>query len=631
MKNKRTPFRDYTAESALFARRALVAFIIILVLTGILIANLYHLQITRHEDYQTRSNENRIKLVPIAPSRGIIYDRNGTPLALNRTIYQLEIIPEKVEHLEQTLNDLRNVIDLTDEDIANFEKERKRSRRFTSIPLKTSLDHIQVARFAVNQYRFPGFEIKGYQRRFYPYGSALTHIIGYVAKINDKDVERLDKEGILPNYAATHDIGKLGIERYYETVLHGKTGYEEVEVNNRGRVIRQLHEQPPQAGQDIYLTIDLELQIYIEKLLTTSRAAVVVSDPRNGEILALVSNPSYDPNLFVNGISNKNYQELLNNPDRPLINRATQGIYPPASTVKPFITVAALSTGVINKNTTIFDPGWWQLPGSEKRYRDWKRWGHGSLNAHRAIVESADTFFYQVAYDMGIDRLSEWMTKFGYGEYTGIDLAEERTGIMPTREWKQRKYKKPWYQGDTIPVGIGQGYWTATPIQMVKALITLINDGNVKTPHLLLSKKLKGEMIPYQQIENIQIGDIHSGYWELAKSGMYGVANLPNGTGHKSFIGTPYKAAIKSGTAQVYSYETYNASKIAEHLRDHKLMIAFAPYENPTVALSIILENGGAGPAVGTLVRQILDHVLLGDNNTTLPNAVPTLPGTESD
>ncbi|MCW7763352.1 peptidoglycan DD-transpeptidase MrdA [Photorhabdus luminescens] len=631
MKNKRTPFRDYTAESALFARRALVAFIIILVLTGILIANLYHLQITRHEDYQTRSNENRIKLVPIAPSRGIIYDRNGTPLALNRTIYQLEIIPEKVENLQQTLNDLRNVINLTDEDIANFEKERKRSRRFTSIPLKTSLDHIQVARFAVNQYRFPGFEIKGYQRRFYPYGSALTHIIGYVAKINDKDVERLDKEGILPNYAATHDIGKLGIERYYEAVLHGKTGYEEVEVNNRGRVIRQLHEQPPQAGQDIYLTIDLELQIYIEKLLTTSRAAVVVSDPRNGEILALVSNPSYDPNLFVNGISNKNYQELLNNPDRPLINRATQGIYPPASTVKPFITVAALSTGVINKNTTIFDPGWWQLPGSEKRYRDWKRWGHGSLNAHKAIVESADTFFYQVAYDMGIDRLSEWMTKFGYGEYTGIDLAEERTGIMPTREWKQRKYKKPWYQGDTIPVGIGQGYWTATPIQMVKALITLINDGNVKTPHLLLSKKLKGEMLPYQQTENIQIGDIHSGYWELAKSGMYGVANLPNGTGHKSFIGAPYKAAAKSGTAQVYSYETYNASKIAEHLRDHKLMIAFAPYENPTVALSIILENGGAGPTVGTLVRQILDHVLLGDNNTTLPNAVPTPPGTESD
>ncbi|MBS9424480.1 peptidoglycan DD-transpeptidase MrdA [Photorhabdus caribbeanensis] len=631
MKNKRTPFRDYTAESALFARRALVAFIIILVLTGILIANLYHLQITRHEDYQTRSNENRIKLVPIAPSRGIIYDRNGTPLALNRTIYQLEIIPEKVENLEQTLNDLRDVIDLTDEDIANFEKERKRSRRFTSIPLKTSLDHIQVARFAVNQYRFPGFEIKGYQRRFYPYGSALTHIIGYVAKINDKDVERLDKEGILPNYAATHDIGKLGIERYYEAVLHGKTGYEEVEVNNRGRVIRQLHEQPPQAGQDIYLTIDLELQIYIEKLLTTSRAAVVVSDPRNGEILALVSNPSYDPNLFVNGISNKNYQELLNNPDRPLINRATQGIYPPASTVKPFITVAALSTGVINKNTTIFDPGWWQLPGSEKRYRDWKRWGHGSLNAHKAIVESADTFFYQVAYDMGIDRLSEWMTKFGYGENTGIDLAEERTGIMPTRDWKQRKYKKPWYQGDTIPVGIGQGYWTATPIQMVKALITLINDGNVKTPHLLLSKKLKGEMIPYQQTENIQIGDIHSGYWELAKSGMYGVANLPNGTGHKSFIGAPYKAAVKSGTAQVYSYETYNASKIAEHLRDHKLMIAFAPYENPTVALSIILENGGAGPAVGTLVRQILDHVLLGDNNTTLPNAVPTPPGTASD
>lgn len=268
-------------------------------------------------------------------------------------------------NIQETLESLREVVDLTDDDIAAFEKERKRSRRFSSIPLKTSLDQVQVARFAINQYRYPGLEIKGYQRRYYPYGSALTHVIGYVAKINDKDVERLEKEGLYPNYAATRDIGKLGIERYYESVLHGKTGYEEVEVNSRGRVIRQLHEQPPQAGKDIYLTIDLELQTYIETLLTTSRAAVVVTDPRNGEILALVSNPSYDPNLFVGGISNTDYQGLLNNPDRPLINRATQGLYPPASTVKPFMSVAALSEGVITPNTTIHDPGWWQLPGSE--------------------------------------------------------------------------------------------------------------------------------------------------------------------------------------------------------------------------------------------------------------------------
>lgn len=534
-RKQRMDFRDYSAESALFIRRAVVVFIGMIVLTAVLITNLYNLQINRHEDYQTRSNDNRIKLVPIPPSRGLIYDRKGTLLAVNRTIYQLEIVPEKVTDLPAVLNELRDIVDLTDEDIANYEKERKRSRRFTSIALKTPLNQIEVARFSVNQYRFPGLEIKGYQRRFYPYGSALTHVIGYVAKINDKDVERLEKEGIFPNYAATHDIGKLGIERYYESVLHGKTGYEEVEVNSRGRVIRQLHEQAPQAGKDIYLTVDLELQIYIEKLLTTSRAAVVVSDPRNGEILALVSNPSYDPNLFVNGISGPNYRELLGNPDRPLINRTTQGLYPPASTVKPFISVAALSEKVITRNTTIFDPGWWQLPGSEKRYRDWKRYGHGNLNVVKAIVESADTFFYQVAYDMGIDRLSAWMTRFGYGEYSGIDLMEEYNGVMPTREWKERRYKKRWYQGDTIPVGIGQGYWTSTPIQMAKALNILINDGVVKTPHLLLGTKEGNGMLPYEQKTSPAIADIHSGYWELAKSGMYGVANAPNGTGRKFF------------------------------------------------------------------------------------------------
>ena len=630
-RKQRMDFRDYSAESALFIRRAVVVFIGMIVLTAVLITNLYNLQINRHEDYQTRSNDNRIKLVPIPPSRGLIYDRKGTLLAVNRTIYQLEIVPEKVTDLPAVLNELRDIVDLTDEDIANYEKERKRSRRFTSIALKTPLNQIEVARFSVNQYRFPGLEIKGYQRRFYPYGSALTHVIGYVAKINDKDVERLEKEGIFPNYAATHDIGKLGIERYYESVLHGKTGYEEVEVNSRGRVIRQLHEQAPQAGKDIYLTVDLELQMYIEKLLTTSRAAVVVSDPRNGEILALVSNPSYDPNLFVNGISGPNYRELLGNPDRPLINRTTQGLYPPASTVKPFISVAALSEKVITRNTTIFDPGWWQLPGSEKRYRDWKRYGHGNLNVVKAIVESADTFFYQVAYDMGIDRLSAWMTRFGYGEYSGIDLMEEYNGVMPTREWKERRYKKRWYQGDTIPVGIGQGYWTSTPIQMAKALNILINDGVVKTPHLLLGTKEGDGMLPYEQKTSPAIADIHSGYWELAKSGMYGVANAPNGTGRKFFAGTPYKAAAKSGTAQVFSYETYNASKLAERLRDHKLMIAYAPYDNPTVAVTIILENGGAGPAVGTLIRQILDHVLLGDNNTDLPDAPPSPPGSETE
>ncbi|MDU2497696.1 MAG: penicillin-binding protein 2 [Klebsiella grimontii] len=584
-------FRDYTAESSLFVRRALVAFLGILLLTGVLIANLYNVQIVRYTDYQTRSNENRIKLVPIPPSRGIIYDRNGTPLALNRTIYQLEMMPEKVDNVQQTLDALRDVIDLTDDDVANFKKERARSHRFTSIPVKVNLSEVQVARFAVNQYRFPGVEVKGYKRRYYPYNSALTHVIGYVSKINDKDVDRLDKEGKLANYASTHDIGKLGIERYYEDVLHGQTGYEEVEVNNRGRVIRQLKEVPPQAGRDIYLTLDLKLQQYIETLLAGSRAAVVVTDPRTGAILALVSTPSYDPNLF-------------------------------------YVAVSALSAGVITRNTSLFDPGWWQLPGSDKRYRDWKKWGHGHLNVTKALEESADTYFYQVAYDMGIDRLSEWMGKFGYGHYTGVDLAEERSGNMPTREWKLKRFKKPWYQGDTIPVGIGQGYWTATPIQMNKALMILINDGVVKVPHLLQSTVEDGKPVPWVQPHEPPVGDIHSGFWEIAKDGMFGVANRGNGTAHKYFASAPYKIAAKSGTAQVFGLkanETYNAHRIAERLRDHKLMTAFAPYNNPQVAVAIILENGGAGPAVGTIMRQILDHIMLGDNNTNLPSENPAV------
>ncbi|XZQ57870.1 MAG: peptidoglycan DD-transpeptidase MrdA [Arsenophonus sp.] len=612
-KKKDIYFHDYSTESIIFIRRALISFIIILILVNILLANLYYLQIIHHENYKTRSNNNRIKLLPTSPSRGIIYDRNGIPIALNRTFYQLEVIPEKISNLTKIFTQLRDVVDLTDHDILSFKKERKYSRRFTSIPLKTSLDEIQIARFSVNRYKFPGIEIKSYQRRHYPYNSALTHVIGYVAKINDKDIEYLKNNGLLKNYTVTHNIGKLGIERYYENILHGKIGHKEVEVNNLGEIIRQLNEEPPQAGKNIYLTIDLNLQIKINKLLRTSRGAVVVTDPRNGEILALVSTPSYDPNLFVNGISNKDYQDLLNNQNRPLINRTTQGLYPPASTVKPFIAVAALSENVITSNSTVFDPGWWQLPNSKKRYRDWKRWGHGKLNVVRAIIESADTFFYQIAYDMGIDRISKWMKKFGYGQYTGIDLPEENSGIMPTREWKKKRYKKAWYQGDTISIGIGQGYWITTPIQMIKALMTLINNGIVKIPHLLYEAKLDNNSIKfYKQEDHIhKINDINSKFWKLAKEGMYGSANAINGTASKNFAKTSYKAAVKSGTAQVFSYKTYNINRLSENLRDHKLMIGFAPYQNPIISVAVILENGGTGMAIGDLVRNIFDYVLL--------------------
>ncbi|RTF69182.1 penicillin-binding protein 2 [Serratia marcescens] len=614
MKIERNPFRDYTAESALFVRRALVAFLVILVLSGILIANLYNLQVVRVEDYRTRSNENRIKLVPIAPSRGIIYDRNGTPLALNRTIYQLELMPEKVDDLKATLQALRTVVDLTDDDIANFEKERKRSRRFVSIPVKTALTEVQVARFAVNQFRFPGVEVKGYQRRYYPYGSALTHVTGYVSKINDSDLKRLDKAGLSENYAADRNIGKQGIEAYYESELHGTTGYQEVEVDNHGRVIRLLKEQPPKAGKNIYLTLDLPLQQYIESVLKGQRAAVVVEDPRDGGILAMVSSPSYDPNPFVKGIGYQAYKALLGNPDLPLINRVTQGLYPPASTVKPYMAVSALFAGVITPATTFFGAPTWTLPGTERRYRDWLKTGHGMLNVTKAIEESADTFFYQVAYEMGIDRIHHWLSQFGYGQSTGIDLNEEYRGVLPSRDWKLKVHKKGWYQGDTVSVGIGQGYWVATPIQMVKALSTLLNNGRVKTPHLLYSLQQGNRVTRYQPpAQTAQIGDPNSPYWGIVRNGMYGMANLPNGTGYKLFHTAPYQIAAKSGTSQVFSLkqnQTYNAKMIPVRLRDHIFYTLFAPYKNPRVAMALILENGGGdGVVAGPTARAILDHI----------------------
>lgn len=626
----RSAFRDHTAEASLFIRRALIAFAVVLLLFGVLITNLYHLQISRFDAYQTRSNSNRIKLMPIPPSRGLIYDRNGVVLALNQTFYQLEVVPDKVADLPQILEELRDIIELTDEDIANFEKERKNARRFTLIPLKTSLSEEQIARFAINQYRYPDFEIKGYQRRFYPYGSALTHVLGYVSKINDRDIRWLTESDRIKEYSATNDIGKQGLEKYYEHILHGQPGYAEVEVNSRGRVIRQLSEQPPQAGEDIYLTLDINLQMYIEKILDGRRGAVVVSDPRDGSILALVSSPSYDPNLFVNGISNRDFDTLRTNPDGPLFNRATQGSYPPASTIKPYIAAAALAENVITKDSTVTDPGWWRLPSSKNKgpctvrdrnngcYRDWswRRGGQGIVNVIKAIELSSDTFFYQIAFDMGIDRLSSWMKDFGFGEFTGIDLFEEKRGLMPTREWKKENRKESWYQGDTISVGIGQGYWTATPIQMMKALTTLINRGSVKTPHLLLNSQSGNDLKPYVDKSQTQLGDIHSDNWDLVKQGMYAVMHGPKGSGHAVFANAPYKAAGKSGTAQVFGLnkQIYDPCNLPEHLRDHALFSAYAPFDDPTVAVTLVIENAlsGGGSTAAPIVRQILDYILLG-------------------
>ncbi|EJN6829693.1 penicillin-binding protein 2 [Vibrio cidicii] len=620
IRKRRSHIRDYQAEARLFARRAIVSFIGIIALMGVLVANLYNIQVNQYQDYKTRSNDNRIKIVPIAPNRGLIYDRNGVLLAENRPVFDLEITPEKVKNMQDTIAQLQTIVDITPEQIERFERERKRTRRFKSVPILTQLTEEQVAVFAVNQYRFPGVEVSGTLKRYYPYGKVLTHVIGYVSRINDRDMQRLIDEEKDANYQATRDIGKLGIEKYYEDLLHGTAGYQEVEVNSRGRVIRTLKFVPPVPGKDIVLNIDIELQLYVHQLLDGRRGSAIVLDPKDNGILAMVSSPSYDPNAFVHGISGKGYADLLNDKNRPLVNRATLGIYPPASTVKPFIAVAALQEGIVTPTTTRNDPGYWRIPNSNTRaFRDWLRWGHGRVNLVQSIEESVDTFFYQIAYDMGIDTLSHWMSMFGFGDYTGIDIFEESKANMPTRDWKMSRHKTPWYKGDTIPVGIGQGYWTSTPMQLAKATSVLVKEGNVIAPHLLRATIENGEAFDTRQLSDYEtyppIQNVADKYWSLAKEGMRLANHGKKGTARRHFANMPYMTAGKSGTAQVFGLaedEEYKADEIAEHLRDHALFTGFAPFDDPKVIVTVVLENAGGGSSNGApVVRRIFDKALL--------------------
>ncbi|WP_312242863.1 penicillin-binding protein 2 [Pantoea sp.] len=609
-------FRNFEAEEKLFVRRAAIAFALVVVCFAILVFNLWHLQVHEHGYYQTRSNQNDIKMIPIAPTRGLIYDRNGIPLVRNLTWYDILLTPYKVEDMQATLKALTPIIDLTPDEIADFERQLRQSSRYKPLVLKAELTDEQVARFSVNQYKFTGVTVDTYQDRQYPYGADLAHVVGYVSKINDSDYKRLNEAGTAENYAADHNIGKQGIEGYYESLLHGKTGYQEVEVDNHGRIIRVLKEVPPVAGKNIYLTLDLHLQQYVESQLAGQRAAVLIEDPHDGAVLAMVSSPSYDPNPFVKGISYPAYKALLDDKNLPLINRVTQGLYPPASTVKPYMAMSALLTDVITPQTRFYGAPTWTLPGTERRYRDWKKSGHGMLDVTKAIEESADTFFYQVAFMMGIDRIHQMLSQFGYGRQTGIDLNEEYSGLLPSREWKQKVHKKAWYQGDTISVGIGQGYWIATPIQMVKALVTLLNNGRVIKPHLLYKAQRGTWTENYSPtLPQAQIGDAKSPYWGLVRRAMFGMANAPNGTGYKYFHTAPYGIAAKSGTSQVFSLkqnQTYNAKMIPVRLRDHIFYTAFAPFNSPKVAVALILENGGSeGVTAAPLMRNILDHIFL--------------------
>ncbi|QYK02305.1 penicillin-binding protein 2 [Shewanella psychrotolerans] len=609
---KRMAMHDHAAEASLFKRRAIFTFVCVIILLSILLSNLYQLQILSFKDYETRSNDNRIRVVPVAPSRGLIYDRHGKLLAENQPFFSLELIPEKVKDIPAALDELSQVVDISSDERESVLESLKFHRRFKPLTIKNRLSEAEVAAFSVNQHKFPGFSVDAGLKRYYPYGSLLTHVLGYVGRINSKDQATLQSNGQWQNYAATKDIGKQGIEKFYETLLHGKPGHLEEEVNNRGRTIRTLKSVAPEPGQDIYLTLDLQLQKKAMELLDGRRGSIVAIDPRDGGILAMVSSPSYDPNQFVHGISSKAYRELLNSRSRPLINRATQGQYAPASTVKPHLALLGLEEKAVTAKTRVWDPGFWQMPGIERKYRDWKRWGHGWVDVTGAIVHSCDTYFYDLAYKTGIDNISNFMTRFGFGERTGVDIFEESAGIMPSRDWKRIRYNQPWYNGDTISVGIGQGYWTTTPLQLANAVTILANKGERYVPHLL--KSIKDDTVkvdtPIDKMPPVELKDPNN--WKIINSAM-------KDTAHKSrFVDAGYNAAMKTGTAQVFSVaedEKYDADTIDEHLRDNALIVAYAPYEAPTIVLAVVLENAGwGGVNAGPVARSLLDEYILRDD-----------------
>lgn len=613
MRRQSHHMQDHSAEANLFARRAVVAVGVTCVLLLVLITNLFYLQISSFKSYQTRSNENRIKIQPIPPNRGVIKDLNGNVLAANEPTFSLEVVPEQVKNIDETLAGLQQVLNISQEQIDVFKRAIKYQRRFKSMPLKTKLTELEVAKFAVHQHKFPGVSIEARLSRHYPYADVLTHGVGYVGKINRKDLQRLEENEQIQNYAATRSIGKLGIEKFYETQLHGTTGFQEVEVNHRSRVIRQLSITPPTPGVDLHLSIDIELQKKAKQVLQGHRGAIVAMDPRDGAVLALYSNPSYNPNWFVTGISQKRYSGIIQSKDKPMLNRVTQGQYPPASTVKPQIALLALDKGLVTKHTAISDPGHWRIPNvkGERRFRDWKPGGHGLVDLATSLKQSCDIYYYDLAFRLGINNISEFGKKFNFGQYTGVDLFEESRAIMPSREWKRGRFRQPWYQGDTISIGIGQGYWTATPIQLAMATSILVNKGKVVVPRIVTGTSKNGELTPtpVKFREPIELNDPR--HWDTILDAMYRTVTETDGTAHTAFADAVYTSAGKTGTAQLFSLaedEEYEVEKVAERKRDNAMYVGFAPYEDPTIVIVVAVENAGGGSAnAAPIAREMMD------------------------
>lgn len=605
--------RDYIRETRLLQNRTFVAAAIVLLLTFAVLARLIYLQVLNQEHYLTLSQNNRISVVAIPPARGLIYDRNGVLLARNLPAFGLEVIPEQVDDIEATLRALNQVVAISPADIKRFRRLLKQKRTTRGVLLRLRLSEEELARFAVNRPQFPGVDIVAGMTRDYPLGASAAHAVGYVGRISEDDLDRLDDS----NYSGTMHIGKTGIEQTYEDVLHGTVGFEQIETNAQGHRLRVLQRTPARAGRNLYLNIDMRLQQLAEQAMGDNRGAVVALEPASGAVLVLVSQPAYDPNPFVNGIEPKDYQALQNSPDQPLYNRALRGQYPPGSTIKPFVALTGLELGVTDAQRSTFCPGWFQLPGHERKYRDWRHEGHGTVDITSAISESCDVYFYELAQRLGIDRLHNFLAQFGFGQKSAIDASGELAGLLPSSAWKRSTRKEPWFPGETIIAGIGQGYMLATPLQLAVATATLANRGVRMPPRVVsaIEDPLTHNKITQSAAPLYTVPPGKAANWDIIVNAMIEVMHGERGTARGSGAGATYKIAGKTGTAQVFGLkqdEKYDKEKVALRLRDHGLFIAFAPADHPLIALAVIVENGGSGSgAAAPIARKLMDQYLL--------------------
>ena len=608
-------FRNKTAELSLFRQRAAVLGIIVLLLLMVLGWRMGHLQITLYDTYKNLSENNRIKINPIAPKRGLIFDRNGELLAENTPSYSLTLVPERVEDLEATIDYLDNLIGISERNKEQFNRRMNYRRRpYEPVVLRHRLSEEDIARVLVNRVYLPGVDVKGELVRSYPQGDTFAHVLGYVGRINQREQHKIDSDPeTRKNYSGSQYIGKLGAEKFYEDRLHGQVGYQKVEANARGRTLGILEQQNPSPGEDITLHLDSRMQRLAKQEMEGRRGAVVAIEVKTGGILTLYSNPSFDPNLFVTGISHTDYNSLRDDPDLPLFNRAIRGRYPPASTLKPFIGLGIVDTGINSWKHAINDPGWFQLPNDNRIYRDWKRQGHGKVNMEKAIVESCDVYFYDAAVRMGVDHLSPFLGQFGFGRNMALDINDALSGLLPSRDWKRQKHKSYWYAGDTVNLGIGQGFMLATPLQLATATAVMANRGKWVVPRLIAAHNDVPEDVPHGDIPDIQLND--DANWDKMFESMRKVIAGHNGTARGLQARLEFPIAGKTGTAQVVGIkqdEKYDSAALKERLRDHALFIAFAPVDDPQIALAVIVENGESAGRTAAPIAQTLINFYLG-------------------